>query len=478
MNIFCKPKARSALAGVSPALGVPQQDDNVNQNSGSFGFCPEKKITWQILQLDCAVWPPQTPYIITVVSKIKELEQNCEQANTEVPLTASGVKALYCKPWNPPVCISFHSCSLCLPQSHLAQWWCSIFPLMSQPCPPHEIWTVHARKSNATEHGSYPTWSLMLLGNTQLNWFQALLFASVFPSVLVNSFLEWNISWMFSLFALLLSFTSFKDKTKHQNKTLRESFSQNFLLCSSPSHRDVLQLPTRVPISVSPSCRQGSVRFHMPGWHRSQYWGPQEVITDSVGGSALWHPWTPSSILSPQRCWGKAQGMKCKLHVVLFGNQITEMLALQLFVFSWHVASILSSSMQLTSIPLLVLGSLETLWKDFSRCQRQSTTRSQGRLCPASRETAWRQAQQELGTWLWNWGFPISLNFVPNPNLNSLGTRATNYHKPLFRSPPFNLFLLGTDFEIQLSSFLCNIPWLAKFTMQNEIWTFHSPWQP
>lgn len=206
MNIFCKPKAGSALAAVSPAVGVPQQADNVNQNSGSFGFCPEKKITWQILELDCAVWSPQMPCIITVVSKIKELEQNCEQANTEVPLIASGVKALYCKPWNPPICISFHSCSLCLPQSHLAQWWCSIFPLMSQPCPPHEIWSVHAQKSNATEHGSYLTWSLMLLGNTHLNWFQALLFASVFPSVLMNSFLEWNMSWMFSLFALLFVF--------------------------------------------------------------------------------------------------------------------------------------------------------------------------------------------------------------------------------------------------------------------------------
>lgn len=70
MSIFCKPKPRSALAGVSPALGALQQADNVKQNSGSFGFCPEKNTAWQILQLDCAVWPPQLPFIITSVSKI------------------------------------------------------------------------------------------------------------------------------------------------------------------------------------------------------------------------------------------------------------------------------------------------------------------------------------------------------------------------------------------------------------------------
>lgn len=65
--------------------------------------------------------------------------------------------------------------------------------------------------------------------------------------------------------------------------------------------------------------------------------------------------------------------------------------------------------------------------------------------------------------------FPVSLNFVPHSNLISLRIRATNYHKHLFKSPPFNLLLLDTDFEIQVSPFLCNIPWLAKFTMQNEI---------
>lgn len=81
MNIFCKPRAGSALAEVSTALDAQQQADNVNQNSGSFGVCPEKKTTRQILQLDCAVWPPQMPFIVTTVSKMKELEQNCEQAN-------------------------------------------------------------------------------------------------------------------------------------------------------------------------------------------------------------------------------------------------------------------------------------------------------------------------------------------------------------------------------------------------------------
>lgn len=55
MNIFCNPKADSALAGVSPALGDNQQADSVNQNSAHFGFCPEKKAAWHILQLECAV---------------------------------------------------------------------------------------------------------------------------------------------------------------------------------------------------------------------------------------------------------------------------------------------------------------------------------------------------------------------------------------------------------------------------------------
>lgn len=206
MNIFYKPKAGSALAGVSLALGALQQADNVNHNSGSFGFCPEKNTAWQILQLDCAVRPPQMPFIITTVSKIKELEQNCEQANMKVPLMANDVKALYCKPWNPPICTSFRSCLLCLSQSHLARWWCSKFPLMSQPCPPHEVWSVKGGKSNATEHSSYPTKSLMLLGSSKLDGFQALLFASVSPSVLMNSCLEGNISWMFYLLALLFAF--------------------------------------------------------------------------------------------------------------------------------------------------------------------------------------------------------------------------------------------------------------------------------
>lgn len=44
MNIFYKAKAGSALAGVSLALGALQQADNVNHNSGSFGFCPEKNM--------------------------------------------------------------------------------------------------------------------------------------------------------------------------------------------------------------------------------------------------------------------------------------------------------------------------------------------------------------------------------------------------------------------------------------------------
>lgn len=73
-------------------------------------------------------------------------------------------------------------------------------------------------------------------------------------------------------------FTSLKDKSKHQNKTLQESFSQNFLLRSRPSHRDVLLLPTGVPISVSPSCRQGCVWVRMSGWHRGQYRGPQGLL--------------------------------------------------------------------------------------------------------------------------------------------------------------------------------------------------------
>lgn len=252
MNIFCKPKAGSALAAVSPAVGVPQQADNVNQNSGSFGFCPEKKITWQILELDCAVWSPQMPCIITVVSKIKELEQNCEQANTEVPLIASGVKALYCKPWNPPICISFHSCSLCLPQSHLAQWWCSIFPLMSQPCPPmrSEVCMLKNQMQQSME-----------VTSLDLSCCWAILIWTGFKHCFLPQFFHlfsWIHSWSgtchecFLYLHYFLSFTSLKDKTKHQNETLRESFSQNFLLCSSPSHRDVLQLPTRVPISVSP----------------------------------------------------------------------------------------------------------------------------------------------------------------------------------------------------------------------------------
>lgn len=78
INIFYKPKAGSALAGDSPALGAQQQADNVSQNSGSFGFCPEKKTAWHILQLGYAVWPPQMPFIVTTVSKPKELEQNCK----------------------------------------------------------------------------------------------------------------------------------------------------------------------------------------------------------------------------------------------------------------------------------------------------------------------------------------------------------------------------------------------------------------
>lgn len=61
-------------------------------------------------------------------------------------------------------------------------------------------------KSNATEHSSYPTKSLMLLGSSKLDGFQALLFASVSPSVLMNSCLEGNISCMFYLLALLFAF--------------------------------------------------------------------------------------------------------------------------------------------------------------------------------------------------------------------------------------------------------------------------------
>lgn len=35
--------------------------------------------------------------------------------------------------------------------------------------------------------------------------------------------------------------------------------------------------------------------------------------------------------------------------------------------------------------------------------------------------------KKSCGTWLWSWGFPISLNLVPNCNCISLGSRATNY---------------------------------------------------
>lgn len=94
------------------------------------------------------------------------------------------------------------------------------------------------------------------------------------PQFLINSCLEGPSHEYFLYLHYFSPFTSLKDKSKHQSKTLQESFSQNFLLCSRPSCRDVLLLPTGVPISVSPSCRKGCVWVHMSGWHRGQYRGP------------------------------------------------------------------------------------------------------------------------------------------------------------------------------------------------------------
>lgn len=76
--------------------------------------------------------------------------------------------------------------------------------------------------------------------------------------------------------------------------------------------------------------------------------------------------------------------------------------------------------------------------------------------------------KESCGTWLWGWDFPISLNSVPNSNCISLGSRATNYHKPLLKCQ-FNPWLFDTDFESQVSPFLYNMPCLAEFSMQNEI---------
>lgn len=94
-----------------------------------------------------------------------------------------------------------------------------------------------------------------------------------------------------------LPLTSFKDKSKHQNKTLQESFSQNFLLCSRPTPPEMfccfpLGCPSLCPPPAGRAvlgsvCQVGTEVSTEP-----------IGVTEPVEDLALWCPWIPSSSLS------------------------------------------------------------------------------------------------------------------------------------------------------------------------------------